>query len=152
MRERILLVGSSGGHLAQLMRLEPWWGEQKHAWVTFRTKDAIGLLSQERDVTWAFHPTTRNLPNLMRNSIQALWTTLRFRPDVVVSTGAGVALPYFVLARCFGVRTVYIEVFDRISTPTMTGRMVRPFADLMLVQWPEQESLYEGAIVVGPLL
>jgi len=134
------------------MRLEPWWSTTERAWVTFRTTDAVGLLSEESDVTWAHHPTTRNLPNLIRNSGQAVRTLLRFRPSVVVSTGAGVALPYFVLARCFRVRTVYIEVFDRISTPTMTGRLVRPFTDLMLVQWPEQESLYRGAIVVGPLL
>jgi UDP-N-acetylglucosamine:LPS N-acetylglucosamine transferase len=152
MRERILLVGSSGGHLAQLMRLEPWWSEHERAWVTFGTKDAVSLLSEEADVTWAHHPTTRNVKNLVKNSGQALRTMRRFRPTVVVSTGAAVALPYFVLARAWGVRTVYIEVFDRISTPTLTGRLVRPFTDFMCVQWPEQKSLYGGAIVVGPLL
>lgn len=151
-QERILLVASSGGHLAQLMRLEPWWAQHATAWVTFSTKDAVGLLADEPDVTWAHHPTTRNLPNLVRNAIQALATIRRHRPTVIVSTGAGVAIPYFLLSRLLDVRTVYIEVFDRISTPTLTGRVVRPFADLMLVQWPEQEALYDGAVVVGPLL
>ena len=151
-RERILLVASSGGHLAQLMRLEPWWSKHATAWVTFATKDAVGHLADQSDVTWAHHPTTRNLPNLVRNTLQALATIKRYRPTVIVSTGAGVAIPYFLLSRLIDVRTVYIEVFDRISTPTLTGRVVRPFTDLMLVQWPEQESLYNGAVVVGPLL
>ncbi len=149
---RILLVGSSGGHLAQLMRLQPWWGEAERAWVTFDTRDALALLESERDVTWAHHPTTRNIPNLVRNTVQALGVVRRFRPTVVVSTGAAVAFPYFLLARLRGLTTVYIEVFDRIDSPTLTGRLCRPFTDLMLVQWPEQRALYDDAIVVGPLL
>ena len=150
--ERILLVGSSGGHLAQLMSLEPWWRERERAWVTFDTPDALGLLATESDVTWAYRPTTRNIPNLIRNSGQALRTLWRVRPTTVVSTGAAVAVPYFVIARLAGIRTVFIEVFDRVETPTLTGRLIRPFTDLMLVQWPEQQSLYDGAIAVGPLL
>ena len=149
---RILLVGSSGGHLAQLMRLEPWWRGHERAWVTFDTPDALHLLADERDVTWAFRPTTRNIPNLLRNSRQAAKVLRRFRPDVVVSTGAAAALPYFALGRLLGARTVYIEVFDRIETATLTGRLVRPFTDTMFVQWPEQLGLYDDAVELGPLL
>lgn len=149
---RILLVGSSGGHLAQLMQLEPWWSRHERAWVSFDTSDATNLLAAEPDVTWAFRPTTRNVPNLLRNTWQSVKVLRRFRPTVVVSTGAAVAFPYFVLGRLLGVRTVYIEVFDRIDTPTLTGRLVRPFTDCMFVQWPEQLSLYDDALELGPLL
>ena len=150
-RPRVLLVGSSGGHLAQLMGLRSWWQDLERAWVTFRTEDALGHLAGEQ-VTWAYSPTTRNVVNLVRNTGLALRAMRSFRPDVVISTGAGVALPFFVLGRLTGVRTVYIEVFDRIDSSTLTGRLCRPFTDLMLVQWPEQADLYRGAVVVGPLL
>jgi UDP-N-acetylglucosamine:LPS N-acetylglucosamine transferase len=150
--QRLLLVGSSGGHLAQLMRLRPWWQTTPRAWVTFDTPDAVDQLRDEVDLTWAFRPTTRNIPNLLRNTWQAIVVLRRFRPTTIVSTGAGVALPYFVLSRVFGARTVYIEVFDRVETPTLTGRLVRPFTDLMLVQWQEQQALYNDAITIGPLL
>jgi UDP-N-acetylglucosamine:LPS N-acetylglucosamine transferase len=149
---RILLVGSSGGHLAQLMQLRPWWQRHTRAWVTFDTPDATTLLEPERDVTWAYRPTTRNIPNLLRNSWQSVRVLRRFRPDVVISTGAAVAFPYFVLGRLLGARTVYIEVFDRIETATLTGRLVRPFTDAMFVQWPEQLGLYDDAMELGPLL
>ena len=43
-------------------------------------------------------------------------------------------------------------MFDRIDSATMTGRLCRPFADRMLVQWDEQASLYRDALVVGPVL
>ncbi len=149
---RILLVCSSGGHLAQLMQLEPWWRPHPRAWVTFDTSDATDLLEAEDDVTWAFRPTTRNVPNLLRNSWQAVKVLRRFRPTLIVSTGAAVAFPYFVLGRLLGLRTIYIEVFDRIDTPSLTSRLVRPFTDCMFVQWPEQLALYDDAMEIGPLL
>jgi UDP-N-acetylglucosamine:LPS N-acetylglucosamine transferase len=81
------------------------------------------------------------------------WRALRaFRPDVVVSTGAAVAVPVFYLARLMGIRTVYIEVYDRIDSATMTGRLCRPVSDIFAVQWEEQLSIYPSATVIGPLL
>ncbi|CAM3981928.1 UDP-N-acetylglucosamine--LPS N-acetylglucosamine transferase [Nocardiopsis rhodophaea] len=148
----ILFVASSGGHLAQLWSLRPWWEDRERAWVTFRTPDAVSLLEGE-DVTWAYHPTTRNIGNLLRNTVLAVRTFGRRRPTTVISTGAGVALPFFVLAWLLRVPTVYIEVYDRIDRPTLTTRLCRPFTRLFLAQWDEQRTfLPSTAITVGPLL
>ena len=150
-RGHVLLVGSAGGHLAQLVRLGPWWQDLVRTWVTFDKPDARSLLADEA-VIWAHHPTTRNIPNLIRNTGLAIRQVRRLRPDLVVSTGAGVAVPFFVVARLLRIPTVYVEVFDRIDSPTVTGRMVRPFCTRFCVQWPEQQPLYKGSIVIGPLL
>jgi nitroreductase len=150
-RPHVLLVGSAGGHLAQLVRLEPWWRSLTRTWVTFDKPDARSLLADEV-VVWAHHPTTRNIPNLVRNLVLAVRQLPRLRPDVVVSTGAGVAVPFFVVARLLGIPTVYVEVFDRIDSPTLTGRLVRPIATRFCVQWDQQQPLYPGSVVIGPLL
>lgn len=148
---RALLVGSSGGHLAQLRVVGELWPTDRRRWVTFDTPDALSLLEGEQ-VTWAHHPTTRSLTKLVRNTILA-WRVLRHeRPDVVLSTGAAVAFPFFVLARLRRIPTVYIEVYDRLDSATLTGRLCRPFTSLFLVQWEEQRSLYRDAYIVGPLL
>lgn len=157
MTTRALLVCSSGGHLAQLLALRPWWAGRERTWVTFRTPDAESLLAEEAlspgsDVAWAYHPTTRNVPNLIRNTLLAVRLLARSRPDVVISTGAGVAFPFFVLARLLRVPTVYIEVYDRIDTPTLTARLCRPFTSLFLVQWEEQRRFARDSVVVGNLL
>lgn len=149
--QRLLLVGSSGGHLTQLLALRSWWEERERAWVTFDTPDAIAALADEQ-VWWAYHPTTRSLKALLYNTWLALRVLRRFRATVIVSTGAAVAFPFFVLGRLLGARTVYIEVYDRVETPTLTGRLCRPFTTTMLVQWQEQTALYDDAVVVGPLL
>ncbi|PRY01845.1 UDP-N-acetylglucosamine--LPS N-acetylglucosamine transferase [Allonocardiopsis opalescens] len=146
-----LFVASSGGHLSQLLALRPWWRARRRTWVTFRTADAVSALAGET-VVWAHHPTTRDLPNLLRNTALAWRTLRRERPDVVVTTGAAVAFPFFVLARLLGVPTVYIEVYDRIDAPTLTTRLCAPFTSLHLVQWPGQLDFLPRAVHVGPLL
>ena len=148
---RLALVGSSGGHLLQLWVLDEFWSRYDRFWVTFNTADARSLLGSERTY-WCYHPTNRNVKNLIRNTWMALRILLRERPTVIVSTGAAVAVPYFYLGRLFGARTIYLEVFDRIDRATLTGRLVRPVTTRFLVQWPEQAALYRGSIVVGPVL
>ncbi|MEV5706812.1 PssD/Cps14F family polysaccharide biosynthesis glycosyltransferase [Actinoallomurus sp. NPDC052274] len=148
---RVLLVCSTGGHLTQLHRLRPWWSEHERMWVTFEKADACSLLADEQ-VTWAYHPTTRNIPNLLRNLWLALRLVPRYRPDVIVSSGAGVAVPFFVLGKLLRRRTVYLEVYDRIDSGTLTGRLCYPIADLFLLQWEEQRARYPKGTVVGQLL
>lgn len=150
-RERVLLVGSSGGHLAQLLTLKPWWEGRDRAWVTFRSPHALSLLEGEQ-VDFAFHPTTRNVPNLIRNFAVAARVLLRRRPDLVVSTGAAVAIPFFVIAKVLGIKTVYIEVYDRIDSRTVSGRICRPLSSAFMVQWEAQQKMYRDSIVIGCLL
>jgi UDP-N-acetylglucosamine:LPS N-acetylglucosamine transferase len=150
-REHALLVASSGGHLAQLLALRPWWQKRDRTWVTFGTEDARSQLDGERAV-WAYHPTTRNVLNLVRNLSLAIRVMRRDRPDVVVSTGAAVAFPFFLVAKLMRVPTVYIEVYDRLDSPTLTGRLCRPITDLFCVQWEEQIRFYPRAQVIGSLL
>jgi beta-1,4-N-acetylglucosaminyltransferase len=146
-----MLVCSSGGHLAQLERLRPWWTEHERVWVTFDTPEVASVLRGER-VVFAHHPTTRNVPNAIRNLALGWRTLRRERPDVVVSDGAGVAVPFFVAARLLGIRTVFIEVVDRPTTRTLTGRLIYPLTDLFCVQHEEQRRLYPRAQTIGPLL
>lgn len=147
----VLLVGSSGGHLAQLLALAGLWTNDRVLWVTFPTADAVSRLVGRR-VVHCHHPTTRNVPNLLRNGVLAWRVLRRERPVAIVSTGAGVAVPFFAIGRLLGIPTVFIEVYDRIDSATLTGRLCRPFASRVLVQWEEQRRLYPRSVVIGPLL
>lgn len=72
---KICLVGSSGGHLAHLHMLKPFWKNKDRFWVTFDKEDARSLLEGER-VYACYYPTNRNLKNLIRNTAVA-WKVLR---------------------------------------------------------------------------
>lgn len=146
---KIMLITSSGGHLTQLLNLAECWSAHERHWVTFDKPDAVSALRGE-SVTWAYHPTTRNLANAARNLGLAVRTLRRIRPDVLVSTGAGVAFPFFVVARMLRIRTVYIEVFDRIDLPTLTGILCYPITDRFCLQWEDQRRMYPAGVYVGP--
>lgn len=148
-----LLVCSSGGHLTQLLALRPWWSSRERAWVTSDSAHSRSALRGET-TTWGYFPTTRNIPNLVRNFALAvrMLAPRAGRPSVIISTGAALALPFFVVGRLLRIPTVYIEVFGRVDSRTLTGRLCRPFSSLFLVQWEEQRVLYPGAIVAGELL
>lgn len=150
-RHHLMFVASTGGHLAQLLQLRCWWENHERTWVTFDKADARSTLQGERVIS-AFHPTTRHLGNLARNTVLARRVLKDHHPDVVISTGAGVALPFFAAARAARIPTVYLEVYDRVDSATLTGRLCRPLSSAFCVQWPDQVRLYAGSERVGMVL
>jgi len=147
---KICLVGSSGGHLTHLYMLKPFWQDQDRFWVTFDKEDARSLLEGERMIS-CYYPTNRSLKALLINSGLAWKTLRREKPDLIISSGAAVAVPFFYLGKLFGAKTIYMEVFDRIDKPTLTGRLVYPVTDRFLVQWEEMKQVYPKAINLGSI-
>lgn len=92
------------------------------------------------------------MKNLVRNAQLAVREIRRFKPDVIVSSGAAIAVPFFWIGKLFGVKTVYVEVVDRIDTRTLTARLVSPVTDLFLAQDEQQLELFPGAHLIGRLL
>ena len=148
---KICLVGSSGGHLIQLYQLEKWWRNHDRFWVTFDKQDSRSLLIDE-ETYWCYHPTNRNIKNLIKNTYLAFKILLKEKPDIIISTGAASAIPFFYLGKLFGCKTIYIEVFDRIDLPTVTGKIVYPITDKFILQWEEQKRFYPKGEVLGGIL
>ena len=147
---KVCLVGSSGGHLTHLYMLEPIWRDQERFWVTFDKEDAKSLLKDEVMYPCYF-PTNRNIKNLIRNTFVA-WKVLRKeKPDLIISSGAAVAVPFFYLGKLFGAKLLYIEVFDRIDAPTIAGKLCYPVADKFIVEWEEMKQVYPKAINLGSI-
>ncbi|MCO4638272.1 polysaccharide biosynthesis protein CpsF [Streptococcus infantarius subsp. infantarius] len=147
---KICLVGSSGGHLAHLNMLKPFWKDEERFWVTFDKEDARSILKDEKMYSCHF-PTNRNLKNLIKNTFLAIKVLKEEKPDVIISSGSAVAVPFFYIGKLFGAKTVYIEVFDRIDKPTVTGKLVYPVTDKFIVQWEEMKKVYPKAINLGSI-
>ena len=111
---KVCLVGSSGGHLTHLYMLKPFWENKERFWVTFDKEDARSLLEKERMIP-CYYPTNRSIKGLIKNTILAFKVLKKERPDLIVSTGAAVAVPFFYVGKLYGAKCVYIEVFDRID-------------------------------------
>lgn len=147
-RADVLLVCSSGGHLLQLLALRQAWDGFSRLWVTFDKSDARSLLVDER-VAFAHGPTNRSIKNLLRNLALAFALVRRVRPKVVLTTGAGVAVPFAWIGRLFGARVVYVESFTRIGDPSLSLRLIAPTAVRIYAQWPELAQRFPRARYAG---
>ena len=143
-----MLVCSCGGHLLQLVSLRPAWEGFTRVWVTFDKSDSRSLLAHE-EVAFAHGPTNRNLLNLLRNLVLA-WRVVRdVRPRALVTTGAGVAVPFAWVARLRGARVVYVESITRIDAPSLSARLIAPVAHRVYAQWPELARTFAPARYAG---
>ena len=117
---------------------------------SFDKEDARSLLEGEKMYP-CYYPTNRSLKALIKNT-KIAWNVLhKEKPDLIISCGAAVAVPFFYIGKMMGAKLVYIEVFDRIDKPTMTGKMVYPIVDKFVVQWEEQKKVYPKAVNLGSI-
>lgn len=139
-RLTICLTCSHGGHLNEMVQL--------------------GEALAGHDVFYFCYdaPTTRALPgdnvlvpNMAKNPVELVknlwraWRVLRARrPQLIVSTGAEIAIPLFMVGKLLGCRLLYVECGAQVVTPSGTGRIVSWLADEFLVQWPELLPAYHG--------
>ena len=147
---KVCLVGSSGGHLTHLYMLKKFWETKDRVWVTFDKKDANSILENEKKY-YCYYPTNRNLKNLIKNTFLAIKVLKKEKPDLIISSGAAVAVPFFYVGKLMGAKTIYIEVFDRIDKPTLTGKLVYPVTDKFIVQWEEMKKVYKKSINFGSI-
>lgn len=148
---KICLVCSSGGHFRQLYCLKEFWKRHTRLWVTFKKPDTQTLLSQD-DHYWAYSPTNRNIKNLFRNAFLAFKILKREKPDLILTTGAGIAVPFVYTAKLFGIKTVYVESLTRVDDLSLTGKLIYPVVDHLLVQWPELAGKFKKASFKGQVL
>ena len=111
---KICFVGSSGGHLTHLYMLKTFWQDKERFWCTFDKEDARSLLVGEKFYP-VYFPSNRSLKALIINTYRAIKILKKERPDLIITSGAAPAIPFFWIGKLMGAKTVYIEVFDRID-------------------------------------
>ena len=120
-------------------------------WVTYRCVRTEAMTACER--VYLLTDIGANPVRMALAFFQALWILLEERPNVLISTGAEIAIPFSWVAKLLGARVVYIETWSRVHTRSGTGPLVYPVTDLFLVQWPDvlgfygPKARYEGGIV-----
>lgn len=152
--KKLLLISSIGGHLTQLLQLEPLFSQYDYHIVT--EKSAITKQMKKK------HPVSflvyggRNYPvryifKFSFNILKSFFLFLRERPDVVITTGAHTAVPMCYIAKFFRKKVIYIESFAKTTSPNLSGRLVYPIADLFVVQWESMKKVYPKAVNGGSI-
>jgi len=147
----ICVACSPGGHMIQAKRFEEAYRDYRHFFFTFRGAVAEDL--RKTEVVYAIPNVVRQNPlSWLTGVLLSFVIACKTRPDVVLTTGAGVVVFFCVFAKLLGAKLVYIESVANIKRPTLTARILYPFADLFLVQWPGLLEYFPRAKYPGRLL
>lgn len=147
---RILLVASHGGHWTQLRRIAEAFEGHDVRYVT----TTAGVAAEVAPMPLAVVPDANlsDLPALLRLAARMVWVVLRTRPDWVISTGAAPGFFALVCGKLCGARTIWIDSIANAERLSLSGRVVAPFADLWLTQWPHLARTKRGPTYCGALL
>ncbi|MDZ7263403.1 MAG: polysaccharide biosynthesis protein [candidate division KSB1 bacterium] len=146
---KICIACSAGGHLKQAMMVAKSLNHQKYL-VTYAAPHLQRTFPEIK--TYLVTHSKRNPLLVLKNAIESMRILIKEKPDLIISTGADVAVPTCLIGKLMGARLIYIESGGQVSTPSLSGRIVYPFADLFLVQWKPALKNFPKAKYGGPLL
>jgi len=147
-RITVCLTCSHGGHLNEMLQLAD----------AFVGHDTF-YFCYDAETTRAL-PRAYLIPNMARNpfaflrNLGRVWRIFRReRPQLIVSTGAEIAIPVVLVGKLLRVPALYIECGAQVVTPSFTGRLMYWLAEEFYVQWPEllraygPRARYAGSLV-----
>ncbi|NJN29951.1 MAG: UDP-N-acetylglucosamine--LPS N-acetylglucosamine transferase [Synechococcales cyanobacterium RM1_1_8] len=142
---KLLLACTSGGHFATMRALEAFWQEHERTWITDPKGDTQWLSDRGESVHWLPFQAPRDLTTFLKNLPGVVAILWRERPDVVVSTGASLAVSVAIAARLLGIRFLFVECISRVADLSLSGRLVYPLASEFYVQSPQLCDRYTRA-------
>ena len=127
--KKVIFISSMGGHLTEMMQLKGIFKDYEYKIITEKHKSTIGLKSRYKSKI--DYLLTGNKDHMLRyifvipyNLIKSFVLFLKFKPDVIVTTGAHTCVPMCYIAKIFRKKVIYIESFANIETNTLTGRLI----------------------------
>ncbi len=146
---KVCLVSSCGGHLTEVRCLRPAYENYQHFYII---NQRIELPEDMQDKTYFISHAERDWKVLL--NIWEAWLILRKeKPDIILSTGAGPLVPVAVVGRlCWGSKVIFVECLNRISSPSLTGRLMRFLAHDVFYQWPQLRKFYPRGKYLGQLI
>lgn len=145
---KLVLACTSGGHFSTMKGLKPFWSMHERVWVTDLNEDTKSLNDHEV-MHWLPYQPPRDVIAFLRNIPAIFKILLQERPDVVISTGASIAVGFAIAAKVLGMRYVFVESISRSRELSLSGKLVYPLADEFYVQWSSLSLKYPKAMFKG---
>ena len=149
---KICLACSAGGHLRELQLAVGSIPQHYHCyWLTLKTKATEAFMADKEHVFLVnFQPAKKW--TLIANCLQARWWVIVKRPDVIITTGAGVTVPtVFFAKKLLGTKVIFINSAADVTAPSRTPVWIEKYADLFLVQWEDMLKVFPKATCCGVL-
>ena len=152
MKKKVLFISSTGGHLNELLQLKSLFSNYDYLLVTEKDKSTISL-KDKYNVKYLVYGTRKNLfsyfVKFIFNFIKSFIIFIKFKPDVIITTGAHTCVAMIFIAKLFKKKSIYIETMANRKTKTMTGKIVEKWVTYFVVQWEDMKNLYEDSVYGG---
>lgn len=154
--KRVIFVASTGGHLNELLQLKELFQYYDYQIITEGGPSTKHLKDKYLNhVHYLLFGSKEHLFSYLFkfviNVFISLYYVLRFRPQVIVSTGTHTAVPICYIAKLFGSKIIYIETFANVYHGNLAGRLVYPIVDEYLIQWESLKDVYPKANYIGKI-
>ena len=150
MKKKICFAASSGGHFEQLAMLRPLMEKYDSFVITEETSYKVKIEGQKMYYVKQVNRKEKTfIPRMIANTFRSLKIYRKEKPDVVISIGVLATIPICLIAKLHGKKLIFIESFAKVTSATLTGRLLYRFADQFYVQWPEMQKIYPKAIYLG---
>jgi UDP-N-acetylglucosamine:LPS N-acetylglucosamine transferase len=131
--KRVMAVASGGGHWIQLMRLRPALEGNDLCFVCTDASAEKSVQGERFHVVADANRTTVFKMALLL--LQIFFQVMRFRPEVVITTGAAPGYWACRFGRLFGARTLWIDSVANAGVLSMSGQKAGKVVDFWLTQW-----------------
>ena len=148
---KICLTASAGGHLSELLKVAACW-EGYDTFCVTTTEVVRKKVNDYGNVYVVGECNYKHPVRCVRVFIRCVKAVFSERPDVVISAGAAGSCMVCYLAKMFGAKVVWLDSIANIKKLSLSGRLVRPVANLLLTQWPELAKKYKKAEYVGSVI
>lgn len=147
---KLCFAASSGGHYEQIMMLKPLMFKYESFIITEKTEY---FSSDKNRKLYLLKQVNRKekkvIIRMFYNFFKSLSIYLSEKPDIVICTGALATIPICIISKIFKKKLIFIESFAKITSPTMTGKLMYKFADRFYVQWKSMIDIYPNSIYIG---
>lgn len=148
---KIGLVCSHGGHLTETLQLLEGFNGHDLFFATYHSSRDANIFS----IGNAYFTQNIGLNGwrMVKAFVWSLVIIWREKPDVLLSLGAEIALPFMIWGRILGIKTIFIESWCRAESLSLTGRLVYRIVDRFWVQWPQlldrcgKKAEFHGAVI-----
>lgn len=141
--KKICLVASAGGHLTQLLKMIDSWRNYEAIYVS--TSHVVASKLSQFGKTYIIGECNReHVIESAKVLFRCLSVAIKERPDYVLSTGAAPGFFLCITAKLFGAKVIWVDSIANVKQLSMSGKLIRPFADLFLTQWPELQDNSKG--------
>ena len=149
-KTKVCFAASTGGHYEQLLMLKPLMEKYDSFVITEETLYKAEVKGQKMYYMKMVNRKEASfLPRMLVNVCRSVKICLREKPDAVICTGVLAMIPMCLLVKLMGGKLIYIESFAKVTSPTLTGKLLYRFADQFYVQWPQMLEIYPKAIYLG---